>query len=119
MAVRKREDDVFPNAVGIDVGGSSHWGWRFRLICVQVQQCVPLLKTCATKADLPYAPELSGHSFRRGLATSAHRAGAGFKNIKHQGGWRHDGTVQGYIDEAGQFEENAAGSLLRRHTDPA
>jgi len=25
MAVRKREDEVFPNAAGIDVGGSSHW----------------------------------------------------------------------------------------------
>lgn len=72
-----------------------------------------ILKTCATKAGLPYVPELSGHSFRRGLATSAHRAGADFKNIKRQGGWRHDATVQGYIDEAGQFEENAAGSLLR------
>jgi transposase len=25
MAVRKREDEVFPSAAGIDVGGSSHW----------------------------------------------------------------------------------------------
>ena len=25
MAVRKREDEVFPNAVGIDIGASSHW----------------------------------------------------------------------------------------------
>src|SRR5450830_1940085 len=25
MAVRKREDEIFPNAAGIDVGGSSHW----------------------------------------------------------------------------------------------
>jgi len=25
MPVRKREDDVFPNAAGIDVGASSHW----------------------------------------------------------------------------------------------
>ena len=75
-----------------------------------------VLKNCAAKAGLPYVPELSGHSFRRGLATSAYRAGADFKNIKRQGGWRHDGTVQGYIDEAGQFKENAAGSLLRPRT---
>lgn len=75
-----------------------------------------ILKSCATVAGLLYVPELSGHSFRRGLATSAHRAGADFKNIKRQGGWRHDGTVQGYIDEANQFDENAAGSLLRRQT---
>ena len=25
MAVRKREDEVFPKAAGIDVGASSHW----------------------------------------------------------------------------------------------
>jgi transposase len=25
MAMRKRDDEVFPNAAGIDVGGSSHW----------------------------------------------------------------------------------------------
>ena len=47
------------------------------------------------------------------MATSAHRAGADFRDIKKQGGWRHDGTVQGYIEEASRFEENAAGSLLR------
>ena len=52
-------------------------------------------------------------SLRRGMATSAHRAGADFRDIKKQGGWRHDGTVQGYIEEASRFEENAAGSLLR------
>lgn len=77
-----------------------------------------ILKACATKACLPYVPELSGHSFRRGLATSAYRAGTDFRNIKRQGGWRHDGTVQGYIDEADQFAENAAGSLLRRPNNP-
>lgn len=73
-----------------------------------------ILKSCAAVAGLASVLELSGHSFRRGLATSAHRAGADFKNIKRQGGWRHDGTVQGYIDDANQFEENAAGNLLRR-----
>lgn len=52
-------------------------------------------------------------SLRRGMATSAHRAGADFRDIKKQGGWRHDWTVQGYIEEASRFEENAAGSLLR------
>ena len=57
---------------------------------------------------------MSSHSLRRGLATSVHRAGADCLEIKRQGGWRHDGTVHGYIEEAGAFEENAAGSLLRR-----
>lgn len=72
-----------------------------------------ILAAAAQLAKLGYVPELSSHSLRRGMATSAHRAGAEFRDIKKQGGWRHDGTVQGYIDEAGLFESNAAGSLLR------
>ena len=74
-----------------------------------------ILDACAAAIQLPYAPELSSHSFRRGLATSAHLAGANFLDIKRQGGWRHDGTVQGYIEEADQFKHNAAGSLLQRN----
>jgi integrase len=73
-----------------------------------------ILAACAQSVRLEYMPQLSSHSLRRGMATSAHRAGADFRDIKRQGGWRHDGTVQGYIEEAGQFEDNAAGSLLRK-----
>ncbi|PUA20701.1 tyrosine-type recombinase/integrase [Glaciimonas sp. PCH181] len=74
-----------------------------------------ILTAAAMLAGLPYVPQLSSHSLRRGMATSAYRAGARFQDIKRQGGWRHDGTVQGYIEEAGRFEENAAGHLLRRN----
>ena len=73
-----------------------------------------ILTARAQEAGLPYAPIMSSHSLRRGLATSAHRAGADFLEIKRQGGWRHDGTVHGYIEEARAFEETAAGSILRR-----
>ncbi|GAA4011769.1 tyrosine-type recombinase/integrase [Actimicrobium antarcticum] len=73
-----------------------------------------ILERCARLVGLGYLPELSSHSLRRGMATSAHRAGANFQDIKRQGGWRHDGTVQGYIEEAGRFVGNAAGSLLRK-----
>ncbi|WP_061286723.1 site-specific integrase [Herbaspirillum chlorophenolicum] len=75
-----------------------------------------ILADCARMAGLDYVPDLSSHSLRRGMATSAYRAGADFRDIKRQGGWRHDGTVQGYIEEAGRFKENAAGHLLKRHT---
>ncbi|MGX9697684.1 tyrosine-type recombinase/integrase [Janthinobacterium lividum] len=78
-----------------------------------------ILEGCARLAALDYVPELSSHSLRRGMATSAHRAGADFQAIKRQGGWRHDGTVHGYIEEAGRFEENAAGSLLKAKRKPA
>lgn len=76
-----------------------------------------ILATCATLVQLGYVPQLSSHSLRRGMATSAHRAGADFRDIKRQGGWRHDGTVQGYIEEAGRFQENAALTLLRRKSE--
>jgi integrase len=76
-----------------------------------------ILAACAQRVELDYVPQLSSHSLRRGMATSAHRAGADFRDIKRQGGWRHDGTVQGYIEEAGQFEDNAAGSLLRKRKE--
>ena len=73
-----------------------------------------ILAKCAALTGLDYIPDLSSHSLRRGMATSAYRAGADFRQIKRQGGWRHDGTVQGYIEEAGLFEENAARHLLRK-----
>jgi integrase len=72
-----------------------------------------ILADAAQLAGLDYVPELSSHSLRRGTATSAYRAGDDFRDIKKQGGWRQDGTAQGYIEEAGLFEENADGSLLR------
>lgn len=78
-----------------------------------------LLENCASLAQLDYVPQLSSHSLRRGMATSAYRAGADFQAIKRQGGWRHDGTVHGYIEEASRFEENAAGSLLKAKKKPA
>lgn len=77
-----------------------------------------ILEDCARLVHLDYVPDLSSHSLRRGMATSAYRAGADFSDIKKQGGWRHDGTVQGYIEEASRFEENAAGSLLRTRVKP-
>ncbi|WP_288079091.1 site-specific integrase [Pseudomonas sp.] len=73
-----------------------------------------ILATRAEAAGLLYVPQMSSHSLRRGLATSAYRAGADFLEIKRQGGWRHGDTVHGYIEEARAFEDNAAGSLLRR-----
>lgn len=73
-----------------------------------------ILERGAKLAGLDYVPMLSSHSLRRGMATSAYRAGANPRDIKRQGGWRHDGTVQGYIEEAGHFTENAAVTLLRR-----
>ncbi len=95
----------------------SKWG-RLAKSALGVGSVNTILEACATLAGLGYVPDLSSHSLRRGMATSAHRAGADFRDIKRQGGWRHDGTVHGYIEEAGRFEENAAGSLLRARAKP-
>ncbi|MFL1495432.1 MULTISPECIES: site-specific integrase [Pseudomonas] len=72
-----------------------------------------ILTSRSREAGLLHDLEMSSHSLRRGLATSAYRAGADFLEIKRQGGWRHDSTVHGYIEEASAFEQNAAGTLLR------
>ncbi|ADJ28338.1 site-specific integrase [Nitrosococcus watsonii] len=73
-----------------------------------------ILKAVASQVGFDFAPELSSHSLRRSLATTAHRAGASFESIKRQGGWGHDGTVWAYIEAAGRFEENAAAVLLTK-----
>jgi len=71
-----------------------------------------ILVNCAKLSGLGHLSKISSHSLRRGMATSAYRAGASFRDIKRQGGWRFDGTVQGYIEEADQFKENAIAGLL-------
>ncbi len=74
-----------------------------------------IVRRGAESAGLPESECYSAHSLRRGMATSAYRAGASFSEIKRQGAWRHDGTVQVYIDEAKLFEENAASKLMLKH----
>jgi integrase len=94
----------------------TRWG-RLGETALKAGSVNTILAARAHEAGLSYVPELSSHSLRRGLATSAYRAGADLREIKRQGGWRHDGTVQGYIEEAGAFDENAAGALLRRRRE--
>lgn len=54
----------------------------------------------------------SGHSLRRGLATTAARAGKGLREIMAQGRWSAVSTVAGYLEEAALLsEKNAARGL--------
>jgi integrase len=96
----------------------SRWG-KVQSIGLHAASVNDILQAAADLAELPYSPSLSSHSLRRGMATSARRAGAGFREIKKQGGWRHDGTVHGYIEEADRFSENAAGTLLKGRREDA
>jgi transposase len=51
MAMRKREDEVFPNAAGIDIGASSHWAAVPRHLA-EGAGCEPVREAGAMTEDL-------------------------------------------------------------------
>jgi integrase len=73
-----------------------------------------LLKRRGEACGFDFVPELSSHSFRRGLSTSAARERVSFDLIKKQGGWKNDATVWGYIEEGQQLTDNASSPLMDR-----
>ena len=73
-----------------------------------------LLKTLGKACQFDFAPDLSSHSFRRGLSTSAARERVDFELIKKQGGWKSDATVWEYIEEGQQFNNNASIILMEK-----
>lgn len=75
-----------------------------------------LLKTLGKACQFDFLPDLSSHSLRRGLSTSAARERIDFELIKKQGGWKNDATVWEYIEEGQQFSENAALTLMEKMT---
>ncbi len=72
-----------------------------------------IIKKVAKEAGLPEG-HWSSHSLRRGLATSAYRAGASFESIKRQGGWISDATVWGYIEKGKIFDNNPAAAIFTK-----
>jgi integrase len=73
-----------------------------------------ILKSLGKACDFDFVPELSSHSFRRGLSTAASRENVDFALIKKQGGWKNDDTVRGYIEEGQMLSDNAAFPLFER-----
>jgi len=73
-----------------------------------------LLKALGKACNFDFVPELSSHSFRRGLATSAARERVDFDLIKQQGGWQSDATVWGYIEEGQRLTDNASVILMKK-----
>lgn len=73
-----------------------------------------LLKTLGQACQFDFVPELSSHSFRRGLSTSAARERVDFELIKKQGGWKSDATVWEYIEEGQQLSNNASLILMEK-----
>jgi integrase len=71
-----------------------------------------LLKSLGRKCNFDFIDELSGHSLRRGMATSAAREHIDFDLIKKQGGWKSDAIVWDYIEEGDALTNNAAKILM-------
>jgi len=69
------------------------------------------LKVLAARAGLPSA-QLSGHSLRAGLATTAVLAGRSDQTIMLQGCWKSRTMVDRYVRTADAWCENAAAGLL-------
>ncbi|MBY0378155.1 MAG: site-specific integrase, partial [Gammaproteobacteria bacterium] len=78
----------------------------------------PILQSLAKECGLMHPEHYSGHSLRRGFATAASQQGVTLRAIMRQGRWRHEGTVQGYIEEGQQFQANAADVLLQSLAQP-
>jgi len=76
-----------------------------------------IIKKVAKGCELQNAEDFSGHSLRRGFATTASRKGAPFASIMRHGRWRHEGTVLGYIEEGQRFEANAAKIIFQKGTE--
>jgi len=70
-----------------------------------------ILKGYANAAGLP-ASNISGHSLRSGLVTSAAQIGVSSHKIQQQTGHRSEAMVAKYIRDANLFVNNAAGLLL-------
>lgn len=76
-----------------------------------------LLKSIGKECKLDFVTDLSSHSLRRGLTTSAAREDVDFATIKKQGGWKSDATVWEYIEEGRLFSDNVAHSLIDSITE--
>ncbi len=71
-----------------------------------------VIRKLAIECQFPNAENYSGHSLRRGFATSASQKGASLGAIMHHGRWRSATTVMGYIEEGQRFEDNPASVLF-------
>jgi len=73
-----------------------------------------ILKARAKQVGLTEIETISSHSLRRGLATSAARAGAPLQSIMRAGRWKQTNTVMEYIDAADRLTDHAAKHILSK-----
>ncbi|MEO8402196.1 MAG: site-specific integrase [Gammaproteobacteria bacterium] len=73
-----------------------------------------IVTRCARAAKLSNSDQLSPHSLRRGLATSAARSNTPLHVIMRAGRWKQVNTVMEYIEANARFDENAANNVLNK-----
>lgn len=73
-----------------------------------------IIQRRAREANITNAHQLSPHSLRRGLATSAARANTSIHIIMRAGRWTQTNTVMEYIEASERFTENAAANVLQK-----
>jgi integrase len=73
-----------------------------------------IIQRCARFANLSNAKQLSPHSLRRGLATSAARANTPLHVIMRAGRWKQVNTVMEYVEANERFQEIAAATVLQK-----
>ena len=71
-----------------------------------------MLKRVAKECGIGEPESFSGHSLRRGFATTASQNGASMASIMRQGRWNNTATVLEYIEESERFMENAVSTIL-------
>ena len=71
-----------------------------------------IIQRCAKLANLSNSADITPHSLRRGLATSAARAKASIQTIMRAGRWKQVNTVMEYIEASERFSDSAATSVL-------
>lgn len=73
-----------------------------------------IIHRSAVLAALSNAQDITPHSLRRGLATSAARANASIPTIMRAGRWKQMNTVMEYIEASDRFNDSAASNVLKK-----
>ncbi len=91
-------------------------GGHIQYDAIKAGQVNSIIKALAYACNLPDPELYSGHSLRRGFATSGAAKGVAFGALKRQGRWKTETTVLQYFEEGRQFEDNAVNQLLQNIT---
>ena len=71
-----------------------------------------IIHRCAVLANLTNAQNITPHSLRRGLATSAAQSNVSIPTIMRAGRWKQVNTVMEYIEASDRFSDSAAANIL-------